>query len=326
MAVTARHMLVSGAALLLVLASAGVARADTFPNRPLRLVVPFPPGGGGDIVARILASRFSESFRQQCVVDNRTGAAGNVGAEIVVRAVPDGHTVFLGFNTVLTVNPLLYRLSFDMQKDLAPVVMMTSGQHMLVLHPSVKAGTLKEFIALARANPGSLNYASSGAGTPGNLAAELFKMRAGINLAHVPYRGGGPASVAVLAGEVQVLFGSLPSVFPHVKTGRLKALAVTGPKRAAAAPDLPTIAESGFPGFEVTNWHGLFVPASTPGSVIGMLHGEAVKALSLPDIADQLARQGLEVSVKGPGPFAVHIREETATWAKVIAAAGIKSD
>src|SRR5262249_8577190 len=155
-----------------------------------------------------------------------------------------------------------------MQKDLVPVVMMTSGQHMLVVHPSVKAGTLKEFVALVRANPGPLNYASSGAGTPGNLAAELFKMRAGINLTHVPYRGGGPASVAVLRGEVQVLFGSLPSVFTYVKAGRLKALAVTGPKRAAAAPELPTIAESGFPGFEVTNWHGMLVPAGTPAPVI----------------------------------------------------------
>ncbi|HKA42643.1 MAG TPA: tripartite tricarboxylate transporter substrate binding protein [Burkholderiales bacterium] len=313
-------------ALLAALAGAPAVCADPYPSRPLRLVVPFPPGGGGDIVARIVASRFSETLRQQCVVDNRTGAAGNVGAEIVARAVPDGHTVFLGFNTVLTVNPLLYRLSFDMQKDLAPVVMMTSGQHMLVLHPSVKAGTLKELIALAKASPGSLNYASSGAGTPGNLAAELFKLRAGINLTHVPYRGGGPASVAVLAGEVQVLFGSLPSVFPQVRAGRLKALAVTGPKRAAAAPNLPTVAESGFPGFEVTNWHGLLFPAGTPEPVITVLHDEAVKALELPDVRDQIERQGLEVSVSGPREFAARIREETATWARVVEAAGIKPD
>lgn len=316
----------AGAALLIGWSGVWAASAGGYPDRPVRLVLPFPPGGGGDAVARLISSKLSETFGQQWVVDNRSGAAGNVGAEIVAHAQPDGHTVLLGFSTVLTVNPLLYRLPFDVGKDLAPVVKLTAGQHMLVVHPSVKADNVKELIALARAKPGALNYASSGMGTPANLAAELFSQRAGIRMTHVPYKGGGPASVAVLAGEVQVLFGSLPSSFPHVRAGRLKAFAVTGPKRAAVAPDIPTVAELGFPGFEVTNWHGLLVPAGTSARIVKVLHDEAVKALQSPDVKEQITRQGLEVSVKGPKEFAAHIKEETAVWARVIRTAGIKLD
>jgi tripartite-type tricarboxylate transporter receptor subunit TctC len=234
--------------------------------------------------------------------------------------------VFLGFSTVLTVNPLLYRLPFDVSRDLLPVAMVNSGQYMLVLHPSVKADNLQEFIALAKAKPGTLSYASAGVGTPLHLAAELFKTRTGISMTHVPYKGGGPASIAVLAGEVQVLFGSLPSSFPHVKTGRLKALAVTGPARAAVAPELPTVAESGLPGYEVTSWYGLFVPAKTPEQIVKTLHAEVVRALALPDVKEAISRQGLEVVVKGPKEFADHIKRETEVWARVIKAAGIKGE
>lgn len=314
----------AGAAWLAAASCGWAANVETYPNRPVRLVLPFAPGGGSDAVARIIAPKLSEALGQQWVVDNRGGAAGNIASEIVTRADPDGYTVLLGFSTVLTVNPLLYRLPFDVAKDLIPIVEITAGQYMLVLHPSVKADSVKEFIEIAKAHPGSLNYASAGVGTPLNLAAELFKVRAGINMIHVPYKGGGPASLAVLGGEVQVLFGSLPSSFPHVRTGRLKALAVTGLKRAALAPAIPTIAESGFPGFEVTSWYGLLVPAGTPQSIRKVLHDEMARAMQLPDVKEQIARQGLEVSVKGPVEFAAHMRKETEVWAQVIKAAGIK--
>lgn len=292
----------------------------------MRLLLPFAPGGGSDAVARVITPKLHEALGQPWVVDNRGGAGGNIAAEIVAHANPDGHTVFLGFSTVLTVNPLLYKLAFDVSKDLVPVTMLTAGQYMLVLHPSVKADNLKDFIALANAKSGALNYASAGIGTPLHLAAELFKTRAAISMTHVPYKGGGPASAAVLAGEVHVLFGSLPSSFPHVKAGRLKALAVTGPKRAAVAPDIPTVAESGFPGFEVTSWYGLFVPAKTPDAIMKTLRIAAVKALEMPDVKEAITRQGLEVAVKGPQEFAQHIRNETAVWAKVIKSAGIKAE
>lgn len=301
------------------------AGADAYPSRPVRLVLPFAPGGGSDAVARLIAPKLHAALGQPWVVDNRGGAGGNIAAEIVARAAPDGHTVFLGFSTVLTVNPLLYEdLPFNVQKDFIPIVMLSAGQYMLVLHPSMKAESVKELISVAKAKPNTLNYASAGIGTPLNLAAELFKSRAGITMTHVPYKGGGPASRAVLAGEVQVLFGSLPSSFPHVKAGRLKALAVTGPKRAAVAPDIPTVAESGFPGFQVTSWYGLLVPRGTPAKIVRTLHEEGVKAMKLPDVGESMARLGLEVSVRGSQEFTAQIKEETATWEKVIRSAGIK--
>lgn len=300
------------------------AEADAYPNRPVRLVLPFAPGGGADAVARVISPKLHAATGQPWVVDNRGGAAGNIAAELVARATPDGHTVFLGFSTVLTVNPLLYDLSFNVQKDFVPIVMLSAGQYMLVLHPSVKADSVKELIDLAKAKPNSLNYASAGVGSPLNLAAELFKVRAGINMAHVPYKGGGPASRAVVAGEVQVLFGSLPSSFPHVKAGRLKALAVTGPKRAEVAPELPTVAESGFPGFKVTSWYGFLVPAGTPKHIVKTVHDETVKVMQLPDVRKALENRGLEITVRGPQEFEAQIKEETATWEKVIRSAGIK--
>lgn len=311
------------AALFLLCAAAGYA-AEAYPTRPVRLLLPFAPGGGADAIARVITPKLYDALGQQWVIDNRGGAAGNIAAEIVARAAPDGHTVFLGFSTVLTVNPLLYRLPFDVERDLVPVIMLTSGQYMLVVHPSVKAHNLKDFVSLAKARPNSLNYASAGIGTPLNLAAELFKSRAGVTMTHIAYKGGGPASAAVLAGEVQVLFASLPSSLPHVKTGRLKALAVTGPKRSHALPDLPTVAESGFPGYQVTSWYGLLVPARTPAHIVKTLQDEAAKVMQLPDVREQMTRQGLDVSVHGPREFAAQVREETALWAKVIKSAGIR--
>jgi tripartite-type tricarboxylate transporter receptor subunit TctC len=313
------------AALALILLATVAGAADPYPTRPVRLVLPFAPGGGSDAIARVIAPKLQEGLGQPWVIDNRGGAGGNIAAEIVARAAPDGHTVFLGFSTVLTVNPLLYKnLPYDIERDFAPVTMLTSGQYMLVVHPSVKADNLKDLVDLAKAHPNSLNYASAGIGTPLNLAAELFKARTGITMTHVPYKGGGPAAAAVLAGQVQVLFASLPSSLAHVKAGRLKALAVTGLRRSHAMPDLPTIAESGFPGYQVTSWYGFLVPARTPPHIVKILRDEGARVMQLADVREAMTRQGLDVSLKDPREFAAQIREETALWAGVIKKAGIR--
>ena len=317
------------AALLAYTCASAACAADeiaAFPTHPIRFILGYPPGGASDAVARQLAFALSARMGQNFVLDNRGGAGGNIAAEIVVRANPDGQTVFFGFSNVLTVNPLMYKLPFDPVRELIPVAMLNSGHYMLVLHPSVKADNFGEFIALAKSKAGALSYASSGIGTPLHLAAELFKVRTGTQLAHVPYKGGGPASIAVLAGEVQVLFGSLPSVLPHVKGGRLKALAVTGPKRAVLAPEVPTISELGQRDFEVTSWYGFFLPLRTPDSVVQTLMQESRKVLDLPDVKESIAKLGIEPAFKSGAEFARHIRQETETWAKVIKSAGIRAE
>ena len=296
------------------------------PDRPVRLLLPFAPGGGADAVARVLTPKLHESLGQPWVFDNRGGAGGSIAAEIVAHANPDGHTVFLGFSTVLTVNPLLYKLGFDMMKDLIPVCMINSGQYMLVLHPSVKADSLNDFVALGKSKTAALSYGSAGIGTPLHLAAELFKTRTGVSMNHIPYKGGGPASIAVLAGEVQVLFGSLPSVLPHVRTGKLKALAVTGARRAQVAPEIPTLTESGLTGYEVVSWYGIFVPGRTPENIVRTLEDRTAAALAMPDVRDGIQKQGLEVAIKRRAEFTEQIRRETDTWASVIRAANIKAE
>ncbi len=299
-----------------------------WPLRPVRLVLPFPPGGGADTAARIVVPRLSESTGQQWVVDNRGGAAGNIATEIVGKAAPDGYTVLLGFATTLTVNPTLYpKLGVDVARDLLPVIRFASAQYVLVLHPTVKATTLQEFIALARANPGKLNYASAGVGSPLHLAAEMLNFRAKVELVNVPYKGGGPATAALLGGEVQLLFGSVPATLPQVRVGKLRALAVTGLKRLAVAPELPTIAESGFPGFDVTAWYGMLVPAGTPKPIVARIFDETAKAARASESVEALGRQGLDVELSAsPEAFATQIRSETAAWAKVIKAANIRAE
>jgi tripartite-type tricarboxylate transporter receptor subunit TctC len=306
--------------------SASFAAEPAYPTRPVRLLVPFAVGGGSDTLARIITPKLTDALGQTWVVDNRGGAAGNLAAEIVVRATPDGHTVFLGFNTVLTVNPALYKLSFSMERDLAPLTLLATAQYILVLHPNVPATTLQGFIALAKQKPGALNYSSGGVGTPLHLSAELLSKRAGIEMVHIPYKGGGPAAAALLAGEVQVLFGSVASSMPHVKTGRLKALATTGIKRSKVAPELPTIAESGFPGFDVGSWYALLVPAKTPVSIVNRIRDAAIKAVALPEIQQVMSGQGLEVETSTPSELAARIKRESAVWAGVIKDAGIRAE
>lgn len=302
------------------------AAAPGYPTRPIRLLIPFAAGGGADTLARIISPKLSEALGQQWVIDNRGGAAGNLAAEIVARAAPDGYTVFMGFSTVLTVNPSLYKLPYSVDKDLQPVTLLATAQYILVLHPSVQATSVKDFISLARQKPGSLNYASAGVGSPLHLAAELFKKRAGVEMVHIAYKGGAPAAAAVLAGEAQVIFGSVASSMPHIKAGRLKALATTGAGRSKVAPDLPTIAESGFPGFDVSSWYAFMVPARTPTAIVNRLRDEAIKVVALPDVQQAMSRQGLEVETGTAQELAARIKAETAVWAEVIKAAGIRAE
>lgn len=321
-----KSMALAGLALAMLVPVARAASPADYPARPIRLLVPFAPGGGADTLGRIITPKLSESMGQQWVVDNRGGAGGNIAAETVVRAAPDGYTVFMGFSTVLTVNPSLYKLTFDMHKDLEPVTLLATAQYILVLHPSVAANNVKELVALAKQRPNSLNFASAGVGSPLHLAAELFQRRAGIQMTHIPYKGGGPAAAAVLAGEAQLIFASIASSMPQVKAGRLKALATTGLKRSKVAPDLPTMAESGFPGFDVTTWYSLMLPARTPASIVKRIHDEAQKALQRPDVQQPMAGQGLEAETSTPQELAARIESESKTWSEIIRSAGIKSE
>ena len=317
------------AGIAAVVVSTGTALAAVpgdYPLRPVRLLVPFAPGGGADALARILTPKLTEAMGQQWVVDNRGGAGGNIAAETVARATPDGYTVFMGFSTVLTVNPSLYKLAFNMEKDLQPVTLLATAQYILVVHSGVPANSVKDLIAVLRQKPKSLNFASAGVGSPLHLAAELFQRRAGVQMVHIPYKGGGPAAAAILGGEAHVLFGSVASSLPHVKSGRLKALATTGLKRSKVAPDLPTMEEAGFPGFDVTTWYSLMVPAGTPASVVKRIHDEAVKALQRPDVQQMMAGQGLEPETSSPQELAARIKSEGKTWAELIRAVGIKAE
>lgn len=312
--------------LLVFIATVGIvqAAAPPYPNRPIRLIVSFAPGGGVDALARTIAPKMTAAMGQTWVVDNRAGASGNLGTEIVARATPDGHTVLIGVDSQLTVNPSLYKLPFNVETDLQPVTQLATAEYIVVVHPSVPATTLKELVALAKQKPGALNYASGGVGTPIHLAAELLKKRAGIDLTAVTYKGGGPAAAAVLAGESQVLVGTVASTISFVTAGRLRALATTGAKRSKVAPEVPTVAESGYPGFEATLWIGLFVPGATPKSIVERIRSEAIKALQHSDVQNAMTRQGQEPATSTPAELALRIKRERAMWTGVIKDAGIR--
>ena len=318
--------LASLATLFACTVSAGFAAEASYPSRPVRLIIPFAAGGGSDAVARIIAPKMSDAMGQTWVVDNRGGAAGNLAAELVARANPDGHTVLLGFSTVLTANPLLYKLPFTVAKDLQPVTLLAKGDHIIVVHPSVQANTFKDFIALAKQKPGAINYASAGVGSSNHLAAELLKKRAGIDMLHVAYKGGGPAAAAVLAGESRMLVASIPSTVQFISAGRLKALATTGTKRNKLTPELPTVAESGYPGYEAIAWYALFVPGPTPRRIVDRIHAEALKAMQFADVQTVMTRQGLDPESSSPAELGALVKNETAVWAGVIKDAGIRLD
>lgn len=318
------------AVAMLALATFAVANgvlAQDYPKRPIRLLVAYPPGGGSDTLARIMAPKLTELVGQPVIVDNRPGAAGNIATEIAARAQPDGYTLLWGFSTPLVVNPSLYKtLPFDTEKDFAPISLLAAAQYILVVHASVPANSVKELIALAKSKPGELNYASAGMGSPLHLAAELFKNKAGLDIVHVPYKGGGPASVAIVSGEVKILFGSFASSLPHVQARKLRALAVTGPTRSPEAPEVPTMHELGFAGFDVRSWYGVLAPDGTPKAIVTRLNREFLKILAMPDVQEALTRHGLEPTGSTPQEFAAHIKAEKAVWAKVIKDAGIRAE
>lgn len=318
------HMARTVALLACVTADAAIAAETAYPTRPIRLVVPFAPGGGVDIVSRILSPRLSDAMGRAWVVDNRGGAAGNLGSEIVARAQPDGYTVLAALNTQLTANPGLYNMPFSVEKDLQPVTMLVTAEHILVVNPGVPAKTFLEFIAYARQKPDALNYASAGVGSSIHLAAELLKARAGIQMSHLAYKGAGPAVTALLAGEAQVLTGTVASTIQFIQAGRLRALATTSAKRSKVLPELPTVAESGYPGFEADAWFALLVPAATPVTIVERLRNETLKAMQNPEVQTALARAGLDPATSTPAELATRIKRETATYSAVIKQAGIR--
>ena len=310
---------------VLVVVSAGVASAQTYPSRPIRWVAPFPPGGTTDIVARIVAERLTEALGQQVSLDNRPGAGGNIAAEIVAKAPPDGYTVLTGFPG-LAINPSLYaKMSYDPLKDLAPVILISSAPLLMVVHPALPAKTVKELIALAKRRPGELLFPSAGNGSSSHLGGELFKASAGIDIQHVPYKGSMQGMVDLISGRMQLMVNPLPEMIPFVESGKLRAIAVTGLNRSAVMPDLPTVAET-LPGFEVTTWNGLMAPAATPKDIIAKLNTEVVKLLKVPATAKRMNEIGLDTIASTPEQFAEHLRKETVKWAKVVKAAGARID
>jgi tripartite-type tricarboxylate transporter receptor subunit TctC len=319
----------AGAMGLALAGPATAAGADpaTYPNKPIRLVLPFPPGGGTDGLARIMAPKLGAILGQPVIVDNRSGAAGNIATDLVSKADPDGYTVLMGFNTALTMNPSLYEhLPFNVERALKPVTLLADAQYVLVVNPALPVKSVDDLIALAKSKPGQLNYSSSGSGGPLHLAAELFKARTGTDMAHIPYKGGGPATMGLLGGQAQLMFGSVTAVMPHVREGKLRALAVTGMKRSPVLPDLPTLNESGLPGFDVTSWYGFLVPAKTPDAIVAKLSAAAQQVVQSADVQDAMTRQGLEMKIDTPAEFAQLIKTETATWAELIHKMNIHAD
>ena len=290
-----------------------------YPENPIRWVIPFPAGGGSDIVGRVVAHKLSEIIGQQVVVDNRGGAGGNIAAELVARAAPDGYTLLMPHASIQTVNAALYgKLSYDPERDFVPITLLTTVPNMLAVHPSVPARSLKEFIALAKKSPGKLTFGSSGNGTAGHLANELLKSEAHIDTLHVPYKGAAPALVGLLSGEVDSLITNVSVLLPMVKVGKVRPLAVVGRKRAGPVPDIPTIAESGLPGFDADSWYGLVAPAGTSAAIVAMLHGAVVKALRDPAVQAQLTKVGAVTIGNTPEEFLERVRVDTAKWARVI--------
>ena len=316
----------SAIAVALALLPACPFAAD-YPSRPIRFIVPYVPSGAADIVARVVGQKLGDALGTTVVVDNRAGAGGNLGTDLVAKAPADGHTLLMGNVGPLAINVSLQkRLPYDPLRDFAPVSMLMIYPNVLVVNPSLPAKSVSELIALARARPGQLIYASAGTGSSTHLAAELFKSMAGIEMAHVPYKGGGQAVVDVIAGQVHLYFSSVLGALPHVKTGKLRALAVTSAGRSRAAPDLPSVAESGFPGYEANNWVGLLVPARTPAPIVERLHRETVQILRMPDVQERLAAQGGDPEPSSPAQFTAYLTSEIRKWAKVVKASGAQAE
>ncbi|MCW5605804.1 MAG: tripartite tricarboxylate transporter substrate binding protein, partial [Burkholderiales bacterium] len=297
-----------------------------YPVKPIRLVLPFPPGGSTDIVARMIGQKITESWAQQVLVDNRPGGGGNVAAEAVARAAPDGYTLFQ-VNVANAIGASLYpKLNYSLTGDFAAVIQLATTPYVLLAHPSVPARSVRELISLAKARPGQLNYASAGAGSATHLSGEILKSMSGVDIVHVPYKGTGPAVTALLSGEIELYFATVPAAAPMVKAGRLRALGISGAGRASLMPDVPTIAESGLAGYETSTWHGVLVPAATPREIVLQLNGEINRILNAPDVRGKLIGQGLDPVGGTPEQFADYIRSEIAKWAKVVKASGARAE
>ncbi len=302
---------------------AGIASSQQYPSKPIRIVAPFAPGGGTDFIARLIAQKLTERLGQQVIVENKPGAGGNLGAEFAVRAAPDGYTILLVAGSY-TVNPSLYKLSFDPVNDIAPVIQLSQGPFIISVHPSVPARTLKEFIDLAKQQPDKLSYGSAGSGSITHLASELFLEMAKVKVTHVPYKGTGPALNDTIAGNVQLIFGSVATTLQYVKSGRLRSLAVTTPKRIAAAPETPTVAEAGVPGYQVVLWHGLVGPKGMPSAIVERLNREANEALKAKDMEQLLATDGVSPAGGTPQQFQTQIKADIDRWRTVVQRVGIK--
>ena len=315
-----RHAVVLGFAFALV---AGVAHAQgDWPNHPIRMIVPYPPGGGTDVVARIVNEKLSQELGQPIVIDNRGGAGGSVGTEIASKAAPDGYTILLTLSSH-TINPKLFpRLGYDVERDFIPISLAASIPQILVANPSVPATNMQELLAWMKANAGKVNYASVGVGSPAHIAGELLKLKSGVQMTHVPYKGGGPAMTDVIAGQVQLAIVSMPAALQFVKAGRVKALAVASAKRSASAPDVPTIAEGGLD-VVVESWYGVLVPAKTPAPIVAKLNAAMVRVLAMPDVKEKLFAQGAEAVSNSPAEFEAIIKDELGKWEYVIREAKI---
>ncbi|MDP2397595.1 MAG: tripartite tricarboxylate transporter substrate binding protein [Burkholderiales bacterium] len=302
-------------------ATQGLA-AEWQPTKPIRMLVGFAPGGGTDTTARAMGAKLSERLGQQVIIDNRPGAAGNIATDLTSQATPDGHTILMGTIAALAINPALYKkLPFDPLKDVIPITRAVDSTNALVVHPSVPAKNVMELVALAKTNP--LNGGSSGVGGAGHLALELFNLQAGTKIVHIAYKGGGPAMVDLLGGQINLIFATAASAVGHIKAGKIRALAVSTAKRSGLLPELPTVSEAGLKGFEANNWYGLLAPAKTPRNVIDRLNKESIAVLNMPDVKDLLFKQGLDVSTSTPEAFGAYIKSEKAQWEKVIKAAGL---
>ena len=327
-----RLLAAAGVALSLVLPTFAQAQAQTqtqtqtYPAKPIKLVVPYPPGGPTDIVARLVAQKLSEQMGQPVIIDNRPGAGGNPGAEMVARSTPDGYTLVVA-TTAHAINPSLFKnLGYSLSKDFAPISQLTSGPLVIVANPGLPANNVAELIALAKAKPGELNFASSGNGQSTHLSAELFASMAGVKMNHIPYKGSAPALTDTMGGQTQLMFDTMLSAMPHVKAGKLKALAVTSSTRSPVAPDVPTVAESGLPGYEAIAWNGLLAPAGTPPEVVARLNAELKKVLASPDVKDKFEAQGFAASWNTPADFGRFMTAEVEKWGKVVKISGAKVD
>src|SRR5688572_7132 len=315
------------AALLACSFAGGALAQGTYPSKPVRLIVAFPPGGSTDIIARLVGQKLGERLNQQVVIDNRGGAGGTIGTEIAARANPDGYTLTMGTTSTHVIAAGVYsKLKYDPLKDFEPITLVATTPYLLVLNPTVKANTLKEFIALAKSQPGKLNYASAGTGTTTQLAMEMLKTAAGIDVVHVPFNGNAPANTATIGGQVQALFGSMPAVLAQAKAGRLRPIAVGTPKRSPALPDVPTVAENGFPGFDASLWLGFFAPKGTPAPILKRLHTELVAIAQSPEMKEQFERNGAEPITNTPAEFGQLVKTEIDKYVKVIKVAGVKME